>query len=224
MSTPTGKPRGYFEYALAVDCETTGLCFKNYNHGENPVYNPDTGERHQALSWGMMIVRVDDMSVVEELYVEVKWNEHSLEQRLNNPNFGKGAEKVHGLTFQYLEENGMSEEEAVVKIGEIILKYFGPDNAIKLIGHNVHLFDLAFLRDLFNRHGVVLKFGNRHMDSNSLGFGTVGAWNSGDLFETLGHESRGNHNALDDIRMTVDAFRTIRQLWRLKVGLDAYGG
>lgn len=222
MSTPKNKPRGYFEYALAVDCETTGLCFKNYDNDENPVYNPNTGERHQILSIGALIVDVKDFSIVDELYIEIKWNEHSLEQRLNNPSFGKSAEQVHGLTLEYLEENGVTEEEAVMLLGELILKYFGPENAIKMLGHNVHLFDLAFIRDLFKRHGINLKFGNRHMDSNSLGFGTVGSWNSDDLFETIGFEARGNHNALDDIKMTVEAFKIIKRLWDAKVGLSAY--
>lgn len=222
MSTPNNTPRGYFKYALAVDCETTGLCFKNYNHDENPVHNPDTGERHQAISWGFLIVNVEDMVIMEELYLEVKWNEISLQQRLENPNFGKSAEKVHGLTIPYLEENGIAEEDAVVKIGELVLKYFGSDNAIKLFGHNVHLFDLAFLRDLFKRYNINLKFGNRHYDSNSLALGTVGAWNSDDLFETFGFDTRGNHNALDDIKMTVDVFKNIKQLWEAKVGLVTY--
>lgn len=214
MSTPKGKPRGYFEYVLAVDCETTGLCFKNPDNDESPVYNPTTGERHQALSWGFIVARADDFSTVEELYLEVKWNEESLQQRLNNPSFGVGAEKVHGLTFQYLEENGISEEEAVLRIGELILKYFGPENAIKLLGHNVHLFDLAFLRDLFKRHGIPLKFGNRHYDTNSAAFMTFKTWNSDELFEQVGFDARNDHNALDDIKMTLEAARVIRLIFQ----------
>jgi len=214
MTTPKGKPRGYFEYVLALDSETTGLCFKNYDNDENPVYNPSTGERHQALSWGFLVVRVSDFTVIDELYLEVQWNERSLEQRLNDPSFGKAAEGVHGLTLQHLEENGVSEEEAVLKIGELILKYWGPENAVKLLGHNVHLFDLAFLRDLFKRHGIPLKFGNRHYDTNSGAFMTFGTWNSDDLFEQIGFEARGDHNALDDIKMTVEAARIMRVLFQ----------
>jgi DNA polymerase III epsilon subunit-like protein len=214
MATPKNAPRGYFEYALAVDCETTGLCYKNYNNDENPVYNPTTGERHQALSWGVAVVRVEDFSIVEELYVEIKWNEDSLKQRLGNPEFGKSAEKIHGMTMEYLEENGVSEEEAVTLIGDLILRYFGPDNPIKLIGHNVHLFDLAFLRDMFKRHGIILSFGNRHYDSNSAALMTFGTWNSDDLFSMIGFEARGEHNALADIKMTVEACRIIQMIFK----------
>ena len=222
MGTIKGKPRGYFEYILAVDCETTGLCFENYENDENPTYNPTTGERHQAISWAFMLVRAEDFAVLDELYVKVKWNENSLQQRLKNPSFGKNAEQIHGLTIDHLEENGIDEEEAVSKIGELILKWFGPDNPIRLLGHNVHLFDLAFLRDLFKRHDILLKFANRHLDSSSLGFGTVGAFNSDDLFATFGFEERGCHSSLEDIRMTVDSLKIINQLWKIKVGLNAY--
>lgn len=214
MATMKGKPRGYFQYALAVDCETTGLCFKNYDNDENPVFNPSTGERHQALSWGMLIVDVSDFSVVDELYIEVQWNEHSLQQRLKDPQFGRKAEEVHGLTRTHLEDKGVPEEEAVMLIGDMILKYFGPDNAIKLIGHNVHLFDLAFLRDLFKRHEIPLKFGNRHYDTNSGAFMTFGTFNSDDLFSEIGYPERAEHNALEDIKLTVEACRIMRIIFQ----------
>jgi DNA polymerase III epsilon subunit-like protein len=214
MSTPKGMPRGYFKYVLAVDSETTGLCFKNYDHNENPVYNSTTGERHQALSWGFLVVDTEDFSIVDELYIEVQWNEESLLQRHEDPSFGKKAEEVHGLTLSYLEEHGIPEEEAVMLIGELILKWFGPENAIKLLGHNVHLFDLAFLRDLFKRYGIALKFGNRHYDTNSGAFMTFGTWNSDDLFEQIGFEARGDHNALDDIKMTVEAARIMKMIFQ----------
>ena len=214
MTTPKNKPRGYFQYILAVDCETTGLCFKNYDNKEDPVHNPTTGERHQAVSWGIMVIRADTFKPVEKLYVEIKWNENSIKQREQNPSFGKKAEEVHGLTRKYLEENGVSEEDAVVMIGELILKYFGPENPIKLLGHNVHLFDLAFLRDMFYRHGVVLHFGNRHYDTNSSAFMTFGTWNSDDLFTQIGYDTRKNHNSLEDIEMTVEAARVIRLIFQ----------
>lgn len=214
MSSPKDKPRGYFEYLLALDTETTGLCFKNSGNNESPVYNPTTGERHQVLSWGLLIVRAEDFKILDELYVEVKWNEASLEQRLADPNFGKAAEGIHGLTMEHLEKHGVPEEEAVAMIGELVLKYFGPVNAIKTLGHNVHLFDLQFMRDLFQRFGIDLAFGNRHYDTNSAAFMTFGTWNSDELFEQIGYDARGDHNALDDIKMTVESARVMRMIFQ----------
>ena len=208
-----GKRIGYFNNFFAMDCETTGLCFKNYDFDENVVHNPNSGEHHQALSWGIMVVDTETFEVHDKLYVEIKWNETSKAQRAKDPKFGRRAEQVHKLTYEYLEEHGVEEEQAVIQIANLITKYLGTDNAIKVLAHNP-LFDIAFLRDLFKRFGVKLKFGSRVFDTNSLGLGTTKAWNSDDLFETMGNTHRESHNALDDIEQTVQMFKNIQMLWR----------
>ena len=210
MASPKDKPRGYFKHLLAIDCETTGLCFGS----DNPVYDPKTGERHQMVSIGLIVADSETFKPVEELYLEIKWNDASKTQRKSNPEFGVKAEAIHGLTRRYLEDNAISEEEAVVKMGEMILKYWGPTVSIRKLGHNVHLFDLQFLRDIFQRHGIELSFGNRHYDTNSGGFMTFGTWTSDDLFEAVGFEARGDHNALDDARMALESARIIKLLFQ----------
>lgn len=210
MATQKGKIRGSFDYMLAIDCETTGLCL---NH-ETPVFNPKTGERHQAISWGIIVADVKTLKPIEKLYVEVKWNKTSKLQRKEDSSFGTKAEQIHGLDFQYLEKNGVTEEEAVVMIGNLIVKYWGPTVSIRTLGHNVHLFDLPFLRDLFERHGVPLSFGNRHYDTNSIGFATFGTFNSDDLFEAVGFEKRGEHNALTDAEQALEVTRIVRTIFR----------
>lgn len=212
------NPVGYFDKVLAMDCETTGLCFSN----NDPHHNKETGEAHQAVSWGLIIADADTLEPIEELYVEIQWNDKSISQRKDSPEFGKIAEGIHGLSYQHLETHGISEFEAVEKIGELILKHWGPNGRIATMGHNVHTFDLPFFRDVFQRHGIELKFGSRHYDSNSLGFGTVGAFNSDDLFATVGLEERTTHNALDDAHMSLESFRRIRTLWDSRVGVKSY--
>lgn len=215
MASPKNKPRGFFEKILAIDCETTGLCFKN----DSPVYNSNTGERHQTVSWGVIIADAATLKPIDELYVEIKWNEESIRQREEvSPKFGTFAEKIHGLSKAYLDENAGTEEDAVLQIGELILKHWGPTNSIVTLGHNVHLFDLPFIRDLFNRQGVSLNFGNRHVDTNSIGFVNWNTFNSDDLFELLGFEKRGDHNALEDIKQALEAARTSRLLFNSMIG------
>ena len=200
MASPKNKPRGYFQYLLTIDCETTGL---NFN-------SDDPSEGHQAVSWGVIVTDAETLKPIEELYVEIKWNEESKKQREENKKHGKRAEEIHGLTYDYLEENGVTEEEAVEQIGTLILKYWGPEVSIRTLGHNVHTFDMPFLRSMFRRNGIALKFGNRHYDTNSIGWCTFGTFNSDDLFELVGFDLRDKHNALDDARMALTAARTIR--------------
>jgi DNA polymerase III epsilon subunit-like protein len=205
--------RGKFSFILGIDCETTGLCFDN----DSPIYNEKTGEYHQAISWGVLVIDATTLEVVEECYVEIAWNDMSKTQREEDPKFGTFAEKVHGLTFEHLEENGMDEEEAVAEIVSMILKYWGPTTGIVTLGHNVHTFDMPFLRDMCRRHGIELKFNNRHVDTNSIGFANWETYNSDDLFEMLGFEDRKEHNALDDIKQTLEAVKVSRIVFQAAI-------
>lgn len=206
------KPRGYFKHLLAIDCETTGLDWDSDN--------PSDG--HQAISWGIIVADGQTLKPIEELYVEIKWNEESLAARIADPEFGKGAAKIHGLTLQHLEKHGIAEEEAVVLIANLIVKYWGPTSQVKTLGHNVHTFDVPFLRKMLRRHGVEIPFGSRHYDTNSIGFATVGSFISDDFFSTMGYDDRDGHNALEDARLALDSCRRIRTLWNANIGVNAY--
>jgi len=209
--SPKNKPRGWFEFLLAMDCETTGLIMNE----PNPMYCPATGERHQAVSWGLIVADVDTLKPIEKLYLEIKWNDKSKAQQEANPDWGKRAEGIHGLTRQHLEVNGMTEAEAIEEIAnKLLMKYWGPTGNIRTLGHNVMTFDLPVFRDMFSRHGIDLRFGNRHYDTNSIGFGTFGTFTSDDFFESTGFEKRGDHNALVDAEQALEATRRIRKIFQ----------
>lgn len=211
MTDNNKKPRGSFDFLLAADCETTGIHFDS----------DDSSEGYQAISWGLVVADAATFEPIEELYVEIKWNDDQKAKRAADGNFGKGAEKVHGLTMDYLEKNGVTEEEAAVQITNLILKYWGPKNSPRLLGHNVHLFDYKFLITTLRRHGIELKKANRHVDTSTLGYVTLGAFTSDSLFESVGFDKRGDHNALDDAKMSLATCKLIRTLWDQKVGLKA---
>lgn len=194
------KPRGYFDYFLAIDCETSGMAFNE----DDPSINTKTGQIYQSVSWGLIVVDATTLKTVEELYLEIKWDGES--------EWDKKAEKVHGLSLAYLEEHGMTAEEAVVAIAGLILKYWGPDVPVCLAGHNVQTFDMPFLKRLLRSQGIEIKFGNRHIDTNSIGFGVYQTYNSDDLFEMVGCAKRAEHNALDDARNVVRSIRVTRSL------------
>jgi len=203
MTTIKGKPTGYFEKLLAFDCETTGLSFNSDD--------PSVG--HQAVSWGLIVADAETLKPIEELYVEIKWNEDSIAARKADPTFGKKAEKIHGLTFEYLEKNGLDEEEAVVKIANLIIKHWGPTVSVRTLGHNGITFDLPFFKQLLRKYDLPVKFGNRHYDTNSIGFATFGSFTSDQLFEAAGLDTRGTHNALDDARYALEVTRRVRVLF-----------
>lgn len=198
--TENKKPRGHFDYFLAIDCETSGMSFGT----DDPSINTKTGQVYQSVSWGLVVVDATTLKTVEELYIEIKWDGES--------EWDKHAEKVHGLSLAYLEENGMTSEEAVVAIAGLILKYWGPDVPVCLAGHNVQTFDMFFLKRLLRSQGIEIKFGNRHIDTNSIGFSVYQTYNSDDLFDVVGCVKRDKHNALDDARNVVRVIRVTRSL------------
>lgn len=197
------KPRGYIEFALFVDVETTGIAYGSLD----PSYNPTTGDTYQAVSVGLVVTDAATLSIVDELYVEIKWNGES--------KWSREAEAVHGLSLQYLEEHGVDEEEAVVQIASLILKYWGPESPVCLGGHNVATFDKFFLSRLLSKHGINLRYGSKTIDTNAIGFATFGTHNSDDLFAQVGLPDRdpAHHNALTDARNALTAVRTVRQLF-----------
>lgn len=195
------NPKGYFKNLLAIDCETTGV---NYETDDPSVGN-------QAVSWGLIVADGTTLEPIEELYVEIKWNDISKASRKADPEWGKGATKIHGLTYEHLENNGVTEEEAVIQIVNLIIKYWGPTTQIKFLAHNVN-FDICFIRAMCRRHDIELPIGGRNYDSNSIGFGTIGSYTSDQLFETVGYNTRDSHNALEDTRMALGSCRRIKKL------------
>lgn len=183
------------EKLLALDCETSGLTFQN----------TDPSLNHQIVSIGLIATN-DKFEPIDELYLEIQWNGKSL--------WDSKAEKIHGFSKEYLELNGVSEEEAVETIALFIDKHFGITSHISCLGHNVAQFDVPFLRSLFNRHDLPVKFSHRHVDSFTLGYAILGAESSDELFNILGFEERATHNSLVDAKYSLKAIRLISKLWK----------
>lgn len=196
------KPRGYFNKLLIVDSETSGIAMGC----DDPSFNPHTGEEYQSVAWGLIVADAQTLKVIEELYIEIKWDGVS--------KWEAAAQKVHGLTPQYLEKNGLTTEDAVLEIASLILRHWGPESAVSLAGHNVATFDLPFLRRLLRKCEIEVKFGNRHVDTNSVGFSTFVTYNSDDLFDAVGCAPRAEHNALDDARNVLQALRVTRSVFQ----------
>ena len=201
MATIKGKPRGYFQKVLAIDCETTGLAV----NADDPSYNPKTKDEYQSVSWGLVVADADTLKPIEKMYLEIQWNGESV--------WDKRAEAIHGLSREHLEKNGFTESEAVEAIGTLIMKHWGPNVSIRLLGHNVATFDMWFLRRLFRSQGIELKFGSRHIDTSTVGFVNWKTYTSDELFSLIGFDDRGKHNALDDALMSLESARVTRLLF-----------
>lgn len=187
-----------FAVGFAIDCETSGINFNSVNH--------DITEDYQSVAWGIVAFDSTTFKELDSLYVEIKWDKVSI--------WSNKAEKVHGLTREYLDENGVSGEEAAALIGEFILQYLHPDDPIVALGANVARFDIPFLRKLLHENGLTFKFAHRSLDTFSLCLPTVGGYSSDEYFEILGIEREVPHNALSDARAALAVFRKISKAWK----------
>lgn len=200
MST---KPKGYFSKLLVMDSETSGLAFSNYD----PSIEPD-GREYQALSWGLAVVDSTTFKIIDTLYVEIKHNGIAL--------WSDKAQAVHGMSKEYLEENGLSEEDAAVEIGEFILKHFGT-GAVRCAGHNVATFDIWFMRRLMEKFDIMFNTGNRFVDTNSIGYACYETYTSDELFEMMG-VVRESHNAMEDVMACIKVLSNTRHIYNSVLG------
>jgi hypothetical protein len=192
------------QYGLCIDWETSGA-----------TWGGDSSKDYQGLSFGAIVFDAKTFEEVEKIYVEIKYNPKW--------KWSTEAEAIHGMSKEYLEENGISQEDAAVALAELILKYWGPDSKVMFMGHNAE-FDRRFTNQLLNQieiefsvekqtqftswiqlHHVVL-------DTSPLGFVAVGLFKSDLLFEKMGFEQRGDHNALQDAEQTLATAKGIRDL------------
>lgn len=193
------------DFGLCIDWETSGA-----------TWGGDSSKEYQGLSFGAVIFKTSNFEVVETLYREIKFDASKYK-------WSDEAANIHGMTQHYLAKSGVSQEEAAQDLLELILKYFGTGK-VMFLGHNPE-FDRRFTNQLTKSVGIEfsveasgepcdgrIEVHHVLLDTSALGFITMGLFKSDLLFEAMGFEERGEHNALDDALMTVGTCERIRLL------------
>jgi hypothetical protein len=192
------------QYGLCMDWETSGA-----------TWGGDSSKEYQGLSFGAIVFDAKTFEEVDKIYVEIKFN--------SKWKWSAEAEAIHGMSQAYLEENGISQEDAAIKLAEFILKYWGPDSKVMFMGHNAE-FDRRFSNQLLNEIEIEFSVEKQTqftswiqlhhviLDTSPLGFVAVGLFKSDLLFEKMGFEQRGDHNALQDAEQTLATAKAIRDL------------
>lgn len=195
------------KYILGMDCETSGMAFASETSATNPdpSVNPTANGTYQSVSWGLVVCDMTTMRLVDELYVEIQWDGESL--------WSSKAEKVHGLTKEYLQQHGKTSEDAACDIYDFIIKWWpDPKVAIPTMGHNIASFDHWFFRRLMSKFNLMPTLGNRVIDTNTIGIVCFNAYTSNELYELVGVK-RTSHNSLEDIKASWRVIKTTRSLF-----------
>ena len=182
---------GIRKFGMAIDYETSGYIL------------PDYTSKHQGISFGAIIFDVSTFEPVEELYREIKFNP---KYEWNN-----GAEKVHSLSREYLEEHGVSQEEAACDLANLVVKYMGTDEII-LLGHRVN-FDKAFTIQLMDTVDIKFNYHPTIFDTCAFASAFMELAYSDSLFKVLGLPDRKAHNAMEDIRMTLLSMKKMKEFF-----------
>ena len=192
------------QFGICIDWETSGAS-----------WGKDSSIDHQGLSFGAVIFNTSTLEPVKTLYVEIKHDKKYV--------WSLDAERIHGLSQQYLEENGSSQEDAAILLAELILEYFGAGGKVMVMGHNAE-FDISFTNQLMQTIGIEFSKEKKTkadgwiplhhvlLDTSAVGFVTMGIFKSDLLFEAVGLEERKEHNALTDTLYTLETARRIRLL------------
>lgn len=186
--TPYNVPR----FGVAIDWETSGYSF------------PEYAKIHQGISFGVIIFDLQTLEPIESLYHEIKFDD---KKYMWEPK----AEKVHGLSREYLKANGVTQEEAAVGLCNLVVKYLGTDE-VMLLGHRVH-FDRAFTEQLTKSIGIDLPYHPNTIDSCSLAIALMEIAKSEDVFQMMGMPPRQEHNALEDIMYTLLSVKRMKELF-----------
>jgi DNA polymerase III epsilon subunit-like protein len=203
MTSTNKSAKGYHPALLVFDTETTGLAYRQ----DDPSIEPD-GKTYQIVSIGMLAVNTETHDIIDSLYLEIKWNGESI--------WNATAEKVHGLSLQYLEENGVDEESAAMEIGNFIYNNFGT-GLVSCAGHNVSTFDIWFIRRLLRKFDIMFPTGNRYIDTHSIGYACYSTFNSNDLFDLM-NVTRDNHNSMEDAMASLAVIKNTRDIYNSIIG------
>lgn len=195
------------KYGLMIDWETSGADF-----------GADSSVNYQGIAFGAIVFDLMTLEPKEKLYRELKFDGSKYK-------WTDKAQEIHGLSREHLEANGVSREEGLADLIDMMLRYwpagfFGtkgntPDQKILLAGHN-RGFDMDFTNQLFVDHDLEIVFHHVSLDTTQICFAVSGIYKSDEVFQAFaGVDKRGLHNALEDADATLTVMRTIRQIFQI---------
>ena len=189
------------QFALFLDFETSGSDFTG-----------DSSLTYQGISFGAVVANTETWEPVDTLYRELHFDESKYK-------WADEAEKIHGLSREYLQQHGVSREQGLIDLLELIMKYWLPGTKIMLGGHNIG-FDKDFADQLCRDNGVdPLQFHHVFIETSSLAYALTREYKSNVVFELLGELTRtGSHNALDDAKAALAVVRNCKQIFALGFG------
>lgn len=187
------------KYYLSVHVETTGI----NNTVDEPVF-----KNNNIICLAAVVCEKKTFKPVDEIVLFI---DHGIDDT---------GSRWHGITPEFLEQEGVDEETAVVDFSNFILQYFDPDGSIIAMGQNVHSFVLPFVKDLLYRNEVYICFSSNSLDVFSVTVPTIGETTIKELIELFGDVDKlepsyqqQEYACLLKAKTFVEVFRKIDKTW-----------
>jgi DNA polymerase-3 subunit epsilon len=178
------------ERILFIDTETGGI-------------NPDVDS---LLSIGLVCWENGEILAKKEIFIKHK--EYHIVKR---------AQSINGITEEFLEKYGITEEMAINELLDFCKLNFSFNNRITIAGHNIS-FDVNFLKKLFKNNNLSFSkyFSHRFIDTASilmfLSYANKlpnGIISSSEAFKYYGIYIENRHSAVEDALATAKMFTKI---------------
>jgi DNA polymerase III epsilon subunit-like protein len=182
-----------------------GLCFDTETSGSSWGPFAQSAKEYQCLSIGLIIFDFETLDIVDKIYLEFKYNPKY--------KWSPEAEAIHGLSKDYLNENGLDLSDGIEVIANFLLPYFGLEGEIICMGINVN-FDIEFLGQLLSDNGINFNISHRQIDLVGVGGVCFNKIKSDHIFEYLDLPARKTHNALEDALFTLEAAKRTRLIFQ----------
>ena len=135
----------------------------------------------------------------------------------------KQSYKFNKLSINFLNENGLEEEEFVEELVSFIIHNFDLNETIHLLGYNLVTFGHPFLTSLFNKHGINLDISPNTLDAYTLAstllsdqlIGNVTIKNLVDVF--CKEDCVKEEQVMKKCITFVNIFKQVKKVWNKKV-------
>lgn len=192
---------------VVIDWETSGLL-------DDRVPSMSYLEGPQGIEIGAAVVDLDTWDELATFHRRIRFMGTHLGQRRGGPLYEKltwsvGAERIHGITI-----SALANEAPPATVGDEFLSFIRANTLsgepVLLIGYNPS-FDAYFVKQLLFFTGRLDEFRllHRMVDVFTAGFLAYGCFNSDELFQLVNAERRNFHSAVEDVRLTISAMRSI---------------
>lgn len=187
-------PSGFVPaFGLCIDWETTGSNFGG-----------DSSIEYQGIALGAAVFSLKTFEIKSTFKIYIKFDPTKYK-------WTDKAQEIHGITKEFLEENGVTQEEAAIEFASFLLDHFGPSPKIMVLGHNIH-FDIAFTKQLLEPFELMFTIHHVQLDTACAGLIAIGQYKSDFLFDIFGLPKRGDHDPLEDVKYTLAVAKGIREL------------